>query len=122
MPHSAYMTSELKRENNASISQAVVFTQKNSERQIHINLFYFLYIISLKNHLATDCKKIENKKRFKIPDTCIVRYYLRFYTGQRAKIPDCPVKYRTPGNPNIHVAGLIWIQGGEISMEPSTKG
>ena len=29
---------------------------------------------------------------------CIVRYCYHLYTGQRAKIPDSPVKYRTPGN------------------------
>src|SRR6218665_2537933 len=45
---------------------------------------------------------MENTKRLKIPDTYIVRYYSHFYTGQRAKIPDCPVKYRTPGNPNAY--------------------
>src|SRR6218665_373732 len=62
LPHSTYMTSELKTENNASISQAAVFTKnKCLERQILINLFYYLYVISVlissKNHLATDCKK-----------------------------------------------------------------
>jgi len=31
--------------------------------------------------------------------TYIVRYYYHCYTRQRAKIPDSPVKYRTPGNP-----------------------
>ena len=44
-------------------------------------------------------RKVENTKILKIPDTCIVRYYFHFYTVQRAKIPDTPVKYRTPGNP-----------------------
>src|SRR6218665_483949 len=33
---------------------------------------------------------MENINRLKIPDTCIVRYYCHFYTGQRNKIPDCP--------------------------------
>jgi len=33
--------------------------------------------------------------------TCIVRYYYQHYTGQRAEIPDSPVKNRTPaGNPS----------------------
>jgi len=32
----------------------------------------------------------------------IVRYYYHFYTGQGPKIPDSPVKYRTPGNPTLH--------------------
>ena len=45
-------------------------------------------------------RKVENTKRLKIPDTCIVRYCFHFYTGQGAKVPDCPVKYRTPDNPN----------------------
>jgi len=35
------------RETNASISQAVVFTKRKFvERQMHINLFYYLYVIS----------------------------------------------------------------------------
>jgi len=29
-----------------------------------------------------------------------VRYFLHFSTGQIAKIADCPVKYRTCGNPS----------------------
>ena len=33
-----------------------------------------------------------------ISDTRIVRQCCYFYTGLRAKIPACPVKYRTPGN------------------------
>jgi len=33
--------------------------------------------------------------------TCIVRLCYHYYTGQRAEIPDSPVKYRTPGNPII---------------------
>src|SRR6218665_261169 len=49
---------------------------------------------------------MENTKRLKIPDAYIVRHYIHFYTGQRAKIPDCPVKYRTPGNPSWNAS--IW--------------
>src|SRR6218665_3793767 len=76
------------------------------ERQLHINLFYYYkYLISSKLYLIVLLQiviKMENRlpRRLKIPDTCIVRYYHHFYTGQRAKIPDSPVKYRTPGNPN----------------------
>src|SRR6218665_1213927 len=47
---------------------------------------------------------MENTNRLKIPDTYIVRYYFNFYTGQRVKIPDCPVKYQTPGN---NIEGLF---------------
>jgi len=55
---------------------------------------------------------MENDKRLKIPDTHIVRDYFYFYTGQRAKIPDCPVKYRTPGNPNYSQLDyrLYWVR------------
>jgi len=42
---------------------------------------------------------IVGSTKYRDIDTCIVRYYYRFYTVQRAKIPDTPVKYRTPGNP-----------------------
>src|SRR6218665_2735608 len=75
------------------------------ERQLHINLFYYYkYLISSKLYLIVLLQiviKMENRlpRRLKIADTCIVRYYHHFYTGQRAKIPDSPVKYRTPGNP-----------------------
>ena len=31
----------------------------------------------------------------------IVRFSVIFLTGQIAKKPDCPVKNRTPGNPNL---------------------
>src|SRR6218665_1123164 len=76
------------------------------ERQLHINLFYYYkYLISSKLYLIVLLQiviKMENRlpRRLKIPDTCIVRYYHHFYTGQGAKIPDSPVKYRTPGNPS----------------------
>src|SRR6218665_160210 len=40
--------------------------------------------------------------------TCIVRYYYQYYTGQRAEIPDSPVKYRTPGNPNTYAHKPIY--------------
>src|SRR6218665_3337710 len=79
------------------------------ERQLHINLFYYYkYLISSKLYLIVLLQiviKMENRlpRRLKIPDTCIVRYYHHFYTGQRAKIPDSPVKYRTPGNPNVKI-------------------
>ena len=38
-------------------------------------------------------------------DTCIVRYYYRFYTGQRPKIPDSPVKLPDAWQPYA----LIWV-------------
>jgi len=46
--------------------------------------------------------KIENTKQ--IENTghmhCPVLYF-HIYTRQTAKTPDCPVKYRTHGNPNL---------------------
>jgi len=64
---------------------------------LHINLFYYLYLISsklyriiLKNGGYQE-EKLRIPRRSKIPDTCIVSYCFHFYTGQRAKIPDCPV-------------------------------
>lgn len=33
--------------------------------------------------------------------TCIVRCHYRFYPGQRAKTPDNPVKYLSPGNSTL---------------------
>jgi len=42
-------------------------------------------------------------------DTCLVRYYYHFYIGQRAKIPDSPVKYRTPGNPRMDGCMDRWM-------------
>jgi len=34
--------------------------------------------------------------------TCVVWYYYHFYTGQRAKIPDSPVKYLATVTVTIH--------------------
>jgi len=48
--------------------------------------------------LDTGSAKVGGTKYSAI-DTCIIRYYHHFYTGQRAKIPDSPVKYQTPDNP-----------------------
>src|SRR6218665_461844 len=102
MPHSTYMTSELKREYNASILQAVVFTTTKNVWKDKYTLIYFTIYMSFLQRiiLLRIVRKMENTKRLKIPDTCIVRYCFHFYTGQRAKIPDSPVKYRTPGKPS----------------------
>jgi len=42
--------------------------------------------------------------------TIIVRFSIIFLTGQIAKKPDCPVKNRTPGNPNQHNLTIIYIR------------
>ena len=56
-----------------------------------------------------------------------VRYYYHFYTGQGAKIPDSPVKYRISGNPSqwslvrvnrlVPCAWLLWrFRGVDITI------
>src|SRR6218665_2757590 len=40
-------------------------------------------------------------------DTCIVQYYYHFYTEQRTKIPDSPVKYQTIRLNTGHLATLV---------------
>jgi len=41
-----------------AFSQAVIFTRRNFWKDKDtLNLFYYLYAISSKNHLALDCKK-----------------------------------------------------------------
>src|SRR6218665_3046516 len=86
------MTSKLKRENNASSS---FYKNKFLERQIHINLFYYLYVISSKNHLATDCKKngeyqeIENTGHMHCPVLLSFLYRTKSQnTGLSGLIPD----------------------------------
>src|SRR6218665_329366 len=102
------MTSELKKENNASISRAVLFTKTNFLKDKYTLIYFTIYIKFLQRIILLQIvRKMENTKRLKIPDTCIVRYYFHFYTGQRAKIPDCPVKYRTPGNPSTSLSGTL---------------
>jgi len=49
-------------------------------------------------------------KNINLFHTCTGWYYYHFYTGQRAKILDSPVKYRTPGNPTSEP----WSKGPRI--------
>src|SRR6218665_925815 len=95
MPHSTYMTSELKREYNASILQAVVFTTTKNVWKDKYTLIYFNIYISFLQRiiLLRIVRKMENTKRLKIPDTCIVRYCFYFYTesqntGLSGQMPD----------------------------------
>jgi len=90
------MASELKRENNARISQErQIHINLFYFLQIHINLFYFLYIISSKNHVATDCKKnreyheIENTGHMHCPVLLSFLYRTKNQnTGLSGQIPD----------------------------------
>src|SRR6218665_2985560 len=92
------MTSKLKRENNASSS---FYKNKFLERQIHINLFYYLYLISSKNHLATDCKK--NGEYQEIQNTG----HMHALSGITfIFIPDKEPKYRTVRSNTLHLATL----------------
>src|SRR6218665_3229372 len=73
-----------------------IFTKnKFLERQIHINLFYYLYVISSKNHRATDCKKngeyqeIENTGHIHCPVLLSFLYRTKSQnTGLSGQIPD----------------------------------
>ena len=54
--------------------------------------------------------------------TCIVQGYYNFYTGQKSKILESPVKYRTSGNTKLdwwkyHSISGSWIDE-KISVSP----
>jgi len=50
----------------------------------------------------------------------IVRFSIIFLTGQIVKKPDCPVKNRTPGNPNDALLGLPEADSAVISCPVSS--
>jgi len=100
------------------VSSKVLYTTQRNRTQKHMSVrLISQWCTSKESHEATPGKGLHREqggslKKYRTLavqmsvsqniELCIVPYYYHICTGQRANIPDSPVKYRTSGNPIIY--------------------